>query len=89
MAFQGMDIEAGRDVAALITTTGSEILDIIDQVTSVVNSVEWVGPDYDQYVSDWGSFVSGQVSSLTEAFQAKGDALTQQADQQEGTSQQG
>lgn len=86
MAFKGMDTEAGLDVATFIDTTGSDILDVIDSVTSVVTSVEWVGPDYDQYTSDWNSFVSGPVNSLVEAFAAKAEELRADAEEQDTTS---
>ncbi|GAA1712778.1 hypothetical protein [Brachybacterium phenoliresistens] len=86
MAFKGMDTEAGLEVATFIDTTGSEILDIIDSVTSVVTSVEWIGPDYDQYTSDWNSFVSGPVAGLVEAISAKAEELRVDAEEQDTAS---
>lgn len=86
MAFKGMNPEEGREVATGITEAGQQILDAIEQVTGQVNGVNWIGPDYDAYQQDWNSFVSSQVSSLVDAFQAKSDELNQHAEQQESTS---
>ena len=86
MAFKGMNPEEGREVATGITEAGQQILDAIEQVTGQVNGVNWIGPDYDAYQQDWNSFVSSQVSSLVDAFQAKSDELNQHAEQQEVTS---
>lgn len=88
MAFKGMNPEDGRQVAQQIKKTGSDIQDVYDQITSIVTSVEWVGPDYDNYTSDWNSFISGRLGPVVEAFNAKGDDLNTQADQQDDTSNQ-
>ncbi|MFI8776851.1 hypothetical protein ACIGH6_07150, partial [Brachybacterium paraconglomeratum] len=60
----------------------------VDEVTRLVTSVEWVGPDYDAYVEEWNSFVNGPVNNLVEAFSTKGDELTQHAEEQDTTSNQ-
>ncbi|MCT1386353.1 hypothetical protein M4D54_12120 [Brachybacterium sp. p3-SID1565] len=86
MAFKGMDPEEGREVASEITRTGEQILEYFDSVTSVVSSVDWIGPDYDAYLDDWNSFVSGSIAGLVEALNAKSEELTRHADQQDDTS---
>src|SRR5699024_858481 len=86
MAFKGMNPEEGREVATGITEAGQQILEANDQVTAQVNGVNWVGPDYDAYQQDWNSFVSSQVSSLVDAFQAKIGRAHQHAGQQAVTS---
>lgn len=86
MAFKGMNPEEGREVATAVIEAGQRILESIDTVTNVVNSVEWVGPDYDAYQQDWNAFVSGPVAQLAEAFQMQGDRLNQDAEEQDQTS---
>jgi hypothetical protein len=88
MAFKGMNPDEGRDVASAITDAGQQILDAIDSATGVVNSVEWVGPDYDAYQQDWNAFVQGPVNSLIEGFQKRADEMTKNADEQDDTSNQ-
>ncbi|WP_114855635.1 WXG100 family type VII secretion target [Brachybacterium sp. YJGR34] len=89
MAFKGMNPEQGREVASAIGEAGQQILEVIDQASSLVNSVEWVGPDYDAYREDWNGFVGGPVNSLIEVLQTKSDQLNQHAEEQDSTSNQG
>lgn len=88
MAFKGMNPEEGREVAQAVKEAGEQVLEAIDTVTSVVNSVEWVGPDYDSYRDDWNGFVGGAVAQLVEGLQTKGDELNQHAEEQDTTSNQ-
>lgn len=88
MAFKGMNPEDGREVASAVGDAGSQVLDAIDSVSGVVTSVEWVGPDYDAYLDEWNSFVSGPVTNLVDAFQRRSDLLNQHAEEQDTTSNQ-
>jgi uncharacterized protein YukE len=83
-----MNPDEGRDVAQEVTKAGEQILDLLDPLNNLVNSVEWVGPDYETYRDDWSSFMSGPVNDLIEAFKAKGDELTNHAEEQDHTSNQ-
>ncbi|MEE1649522.1 hypothetical protein V1260_01810 [Brachybacterium sp. J144] len=89
MAFKGMNPDEGRDVAQSLVETGETMLEAIETVTSIVNSVEWIGPDYDAYQEEWNSFVGGPVNNLLEGLKAKGDELTKHADDQDDTSNAG
>lgn len=89
MAFQGMNPEEGRDVAQVITDAGQQILDLFEGVTSLVNSVEWVGPDYEGYREDWNSFQTGVIGELANLMQEKGTRLGEHAEEQDTTSNQG
>lgn len=86
MAFKGMDPDEGRQVASEIQQTGEKILGFFDQATSIVTSVEWIGPDYDAYAEDWNGFISGALTGLADALTAKGNELQTHAEQQDSTS---
>lgn len=88
MAFKGMNPDEGRDVALEIQKAGDQVVEKIDVVTNLVNSVEWVGPDYDAYRDEWNAFVNGAVNNLVEAFKAKGEELNKHAEEQDTTSNQ-
>lgn len=88
MAFKGMNPDEGRDVAEEVTKAGEQILDLLDPLNNLVNSVEWVGPDYETYRDDWSSFMGGPVNDLIEAFKAKGKELNTHAEEQDDTSNQ-
>lgn len=89
MAFKGMDPDAGREVASFLNDTGSGINDETQTVTSTVSGVEWIGPDYDQFLDDWNQTASNVINGLVELLQEKGKNLGEQADQQDDTSNQG
>lgn len=86
MAFKGMNPEEGREVAQGVTDAGQQILEVIDNVTGMVNSVEWIGPDYDTYRDEWNSFTGGAVGELVNALADQGRVLVQHAEQQDSTS---
>ena len=88
MAFKGMNPEEGREVAQGVNEAGQQILELINGATNLVNSVEWVGPDYDTYLQEWNSFVSGPVADLVNAMADKGSELNNHAEQQDSTSNQ-
>jgi len=89
MAFKGMNPDEGREVAQGVTEAGQQILETINDITTAVSSVEWVGADYEAYREEWNSFVSGAVATLVNGLEAKGKELTQHAEQQDTTSNQG
>ncbi|ATG54362.1 hypothetical protein CFK41_05925 [Brachybacterium ginsengisoli] len=89
MAFKGMDPGEGNEVAQAVTQAGEQILEAVGDMTTVVNSVEWVGPDYDGYKEEWNSFIGGPLANLVEALQQKGKELTQHAEEQEQESNNG
>ena len=86
MAFKGMNPEEGREVAQEVLKAGEQVVEKVDEVTRLVTSVEWVGPDYDAYREEWNAFLSGPVSNLQDAYKTKGDELTKHADEQDSTS---
>ncbi|NMA76062.1 MAG: hypothetical protein GX960_02180 [Actinomycetales bacterium] len=86
MAFKGMNPDEGREVGQAVTDAGQRIMEIIGDMTPVVNGVEWVGPDYDSYREDWNGLISGTLSTLVETLQEKGRLLNQHAEEQDETS---
>lgn len=89
MAFKGMNPEEGRETASLITEAAATVTEDTDSRTRKIMSVQWVGPDYDNFTSDWNSFLSGALSELSEAYRTKGDELTKHAEDQDDTSNKG
>lgn len=89
MAFQGMNPEEGVEVATAVTESGRTIMEIISEVTNLVGSVEWVGPDYDSFLEEWNTFNGGPVAELVNGLQEKGNRLNDHAEEQTETSNQG
>ena len=89
MAFKGMNPDEGREVATAVSEAGQKIMEIVGDMSSLVNSVEWIGPDYDAYRDDWSSFIGAGLADLVNALEQKGKDLNNHAEQQDTTSNQG
>lgn len=89
MAFKGMNPDEGREVAAAVSETGQRIMEIVGDMSSVVNSVEWKGADAESYREDWGTFLGAGLADLVNGLEQKGKELDQHAEQQDTTSNQG
>ena len=89
MAFKGMNPDEGREIATAVSETGQKIMEIVGDMSTVVNSMEWVGPDYDSYRDDWGTFIGAGLADLVNGLEQKGKELEHHAEQQDATSNQG
>lgn len=88
MDFEGMDPDAGRELAERIRTAGTDIQDRCEEVGARVSAVEWTGPDHDSYLESWSTFQGGRVQEVIDAFATRAQEIQEQADQQEETSRQ-
>jgi hypothetical protein len=89
MALTGMDIGAVRQLATQLSTKADEIDSIMNQLTNALNTVQWVGPDRERFISDWQGH---HVASLRQVSQGLRDAstrATQNANDQETVSNNG
>ncbi len=89
MAFKGMDPGEGNEIAQAVTQSGEQILEVVGDMTTIINSVAWEGPDDDGCEEEWNSFIGGPLSNLVEALQQKGKELSQHAEEQEQESNNG
>lgn len=63
--FYGADTEQLRDFGELVGTSTGRLSDIAARLAAQVNSVEWVGPDADDFRSDYAGRVNGLFDSAT------------------------
>ena len=82
MSFTGMDISAIRALASQMTNSASEIQNLLQQMTSQLQSASWVGPDRERFVGDWQSThvpaLNNVVTALGQAAQLAGQNAQQQ-----------
>lgn len=86
MALKGMDTDAVRVLVQQMNAAKSQIEDLQRTLTNQLQSVQWVGSDREQFVSDWQS---QHVSALSTVANALGDAANranQNATEQDNTS---
>lgn len=86
MSFKGMDPDQARDVAKDVTQAGEKIKQAFENLDGTVQGIEWKGPDADTFKDDWRNFQTSEVSGVAEQFKTQGDTLTNQADEQDETS---
>lgn len=87
MSLKGMDTEAVRGLVTQMNAAKDEIDQLQQKLTGQLHSVQWVGPDREQFLSDWQS---QHVAALHQVSTALGEAATranQNATEQDNVSQ--
>ncbi len=86
MAFIGQDPEQVKNLAKQLDAKASEIKNVISQLTSTVNSVNWQGQDAQKFKSDWQSHHVPQLNKVVDALQNASQSAKRNAAEQEQTS---
>lgn len=86
MSFTGMDIPAVQALSSQMTNSANEIQNLMNQLTSQLQSVSWVGPDRERFVGDWQSTHVAQLNQVVNALHEAAQAANQNAQQQETAS---
>lgn len=86
MSFKGMDPDQAREVAKDVTQAGEKIKELFSDLDSVVQGIDWKGPDAESFKEDWRTFQTNDVAGVAELFKTHGDDLNDQAEEQDDTS---
>jgi uncharacterized protein YukE len=84
--FTGMDIEAVKGLSNQMKQKADEIMQIKNQLTSALNSAQWVGPDQARFKSDWDGQCVQALTQVSQTLQDAAQAAQQNAQQQEQAS---
>lgn len=82
----GMDIEAGRDLAASMSRASSDMSQLRDSLGRALQSSTWVGRDAEQFRSLWNGQLSLKLSSVVNALSEQAEVLLRNAHDQETVS---
>lgn len=82
----GMDIQAGRDLAALMDKDASEIEGLTTHLTGVLESTPWYGPDATRFKGDWSGQYVPALNSVVQALRENSQQIYTQAQSQEDAS---
>lgn len=86
MALYGQDIDQVRQLGTQLNSKASDIESVISQLTSAVNSVQWMGPDAERFKSDWEGQHVRQLRQVVSALQkASQDASRNATEQQQAS----
>ncbi len=86
MSFYGMDIDQVRQLANQMTQAAEQIEQLNSQLTSALNSTQWVGPDQQRFMSEWTSQHSPNLRNVSQGLEQAAQLANQNASQQEQAS---
>lgn len=82
----GMDVQGVRNLGQLMTQKAEEINAAVNQISSQLHSVQWVGNDANQFRSEWDGTHRAALQRACEALRDAANKAKHNADQQEQTS---
>lgn len=86
MALFGQDIAQVQQLATQLNSKASDIESVISQLTSAVNSVQWMGPDAERFKSDWQGQHVPQLRQVVSALQTASQNANRNASEQQQAS---
>ncbi|MEE6163775.1 MULTISPECIES: WXG100 family type VII secretion target [unclassified Mycolicibacterium] len=86
MALFGQDIAQVQQLATQLNAKASDIESVISQLTSAVNSVQWMGPDAERFKSDWQGQHVPQLRQVVSALQTASQNANRNATEQQQAS---
>jgi uncharacterized protein YukE len=86
MSLKGMDTDAVRQLAAHMNNAKDQILHLQQQLTHQLQAVNWIGPDREQFVSDWQGQHIPALQNVIQAIEQAAQRATQNASEQDQVS---
>jgi uncharacterized protein YukE len=86
MALTGMDVQAVRQLASLMTQKASEIEGILGSLSSSLTSAPWVGNDRERFIGEWQGTHVPQLKAVCQMLHDASTAANKNAAEQETAS---
>lgn len=88
MTMYGMDIAAVRQLATQLQSAADTtiLIDVVQRLSSALESTAWVGPDREKFKSDWEGTHVPNLRNVAEALRNAATNANMNATQQEQTS---
>lgn len=86
MAVFGQDVEQVRQLGTQLNTKAGDIESVISQLTSAVNSVQWMGPDAERFKSEWQGQHVPRLRQVVSALQQASTDANRNANEQQQAS---
>lgn len=84
--FTGMDIVAVRNLSKQLKRRADEIEGIGHQLTAQLDSTPWVGPDRQQFHSEWNGRYRQALRTVVQGLEHAAVSATRNANEQEQAS---
>lgn len=86
MSLKGMDTDAVRQLAATMNQAKDQIQHLQQQLTTQLQNVNWIGPDREQFVSDWQGQHVPSLQNIIQSIETAAQRATQNATDQDQVS---
>jgi uncharacterized protein YukE len=84
--FTGMDIQGVRTLASQMTSSASQIRQLMSQLTNQLNGTQWVGPDRTRFEGEWNGTYVQQLNQVATALEDAAQRANTNATEQETAS---
>lgn len=86
MAMWGADVQQLRQLGSKLQEGASQIETQKSNLTSLLNSTNWKGPDADKFREEWSGTHTTQLTKVAEALKEASTRAKRNADQQDQAS---
>ncbi len=84
--FLGMDVNAVRQLAQRMNQDASEIRKLVQQLTSMLHSTQWTGPDQQRFLHEWEGTHVKNLNHVAQELEEAARAANKNAQEQESAS---
>lgn len=84
--FLGADTAALREHGSVLTARAGEVEDLAARLAAMVDQVNWIGPDAEEFRSDWAVRVRPALHDCSDAIRSRADEIDTHAEEQDGAS---
>lgn len=84
--FYGIDTQATRSSARQMETNAAELGDFCNGVSSLLDSVLWLGPAAQQFKADWDGQMRPQIEQASGSLHSNAAEMNRRADMQDTAS---
>lgn len=85
MALKGMDVQGGLAASSKITESAGQIDEQTTNITSQLNSFQWIGTDSDRTQDQWQGLAK-QLAQATDTLREFAEVIKKEAEAQEQVS---
>ncbi|QJU55575.1 WXG100 family type VII secretion target [Herbiconiux sp. KACC 21604] len=86
MAVWGLDVEQVRSLSKQLNTQSQQVQQILTTLTSALQSVQWTGPDAENFRNEWNSTHTAALKQVITALEDASNKAAKNASDQEATS---
>ncbi|TAJ48220.1 MAG: hypothetical protein EPO52_08670 [Herbiconiux sp.] len=87
MAVWGLDVEQVQQLSKQLNSQSQQVQTILTTLTSALQSVQWTGPDAENFRSEWNTTHTAALKQVITALEDASQKAAKNASDQAATSQ--